>query len=171
VGKGRGSQTNATSLNPSASPAVGSPQLNWRSVRSADGCRRLKRERITKFALEGLSEALADEIRPLGIKVLIVEPGAFRTGLFSNGTESPVIEAYDSTVGETRRMISGSDGSQPGDPAKAVAAILAALDAEHTPLRLPLGGDAVDALVHHLDDVRTAISVWERVTRDTALDG
>jgi NAD(P)-dependent dehydrogenase (short-subunit alcohol dehydrogenase family) len=125
----------------------------------------------TKFALEGLSEALADEVRPFGIKVLIVEPGAFRTGLFTNGTESPVIEAYDGTVGETRRMIAGSDGSQPGDPAKAAAAILTALDAEHTPLRLPLGDDAVDALLGHLDGVRAEISAWERVARDTAFDG
>lgn len=108
----------------------------------------------TKFALEGMSEALADEVRPYGIKVLIVEPGAFRTGLFGNISTSAELDAYAETVGPTRKMVASSDGSQPGDPAKAAAAILAALNAEQTPLRLPLGDDAVDAVVGHLDGVR-----------------
>jgi NAD(P)-dependent dehydrogenase (short-subunit alcohol dehydrogenase family) len=125
----------------------------------------------TMFALEGLSEALADEVRPFGIKVLVVEPGAFRTGLFVNGSESAAIGAYESTVGETRRMVAGGDGSQPGDPAKAAAAILTALEAERTPLRLPLGEDAVGAIFAHLDNVRGELSAWERIARDTAFDG
>jgi NAD(P)-dependent dehydrogenase (short-subunit alcohol dehydrogenase family) len=124
----------------------------------------------TKFALEGLSEALADEVRPFGIKVLVVEPGAFRTGLFTNGSESAEIEAYASTVDETRRTVAEGDGSQPGDPAKAAAAILAAFDADQTPFRLPLGDDAVDAIFAHLDGVGTELSAWERVACDTALD-
>jgi NAD(P)-dependent dehydrogenase (short-subunit alcohol dehydrogenase family) len=124
----------------------------------------------TKFALEGLSEALSDEVRPFGIKVLLVEPGAFRTGLFTNGSESAEIEAYSGTVGETRRMVAEGDGSQLGDPAKAAAAIIAALDAEHTPLRLPLGNDAVDAIVAHFDGVRAEITTWEKVARDTAFN-
>ena len=124
----------------------------------------------TKFALEGLSEALADEVRPLGIKVLVVEPGAFRTTLFGNASASGEIEDYDATVGNTRRMVASADGTQPGDPAKAAAAVLAALDAEDTPLRLPLGGDAVDALLGHLDSVRTEIVAWEKTTRATDFD-
>ena len=108
----------------------------------------------TKFALEGLSEALADEVGPLGIKVLIVEPGAFRTGLFGNHSASEPMPDYAGTVGRTRQMIDGSAGTQPGDPAKAATAILTALDAPSTPLRLPLGDDAVDAILSHLD--RTA---------------
>jgi NAD(P)-dependent dehydrogenase (short-subunit alcohol dehydrogenase family) len=124
----------------------------------------------TKFALEGLSEALADEVRPLGIKVLVVEPGAFRTGLFTNGSESAEIEAYSTTVGETRRLVAGGDGFQPGDPAKAAAAILTALDADQTPLRLPLGDDAVDAIQAHLSGVGAELALWEKVARDTALD-
>jgi NAD(P)-dependent dehydrogenase (short-subunit alcohol dehydrogenase family) len=125
----------------------------------------------TKFALEGMSEALADEVRPYGVKVLIVEPGAFRTGLFGNIGASEPIDAYDATVGATRRMVETGDGAQPGDPAKAAAAILRALDAEDTPLRLPLGDDAVDALLAHTDAVRAEILAWEKVARDTRLTG
>ncbi|MGW5662741.1 oxidoreductase [Streptomyces sp. NPDC003758] len=124
----------------------------------------------TKFALEGLSEALAPEVRPLGIKVLIVEPGAFRTGLMGNAGASTRIEDYTATVGATRAMVAGGDEQQPGDPAKAAAAILAALEAEETPLRLPLGDDGVDAVLGHLDQVRADIMAWEKVTRATAFD-
>ena len=124
----------------------------------------------TKFALEGMSEALADEVRPLGIKVLIVEPGAFRTGLFGSTTGSGQIADYSATVGPTRQMIEASDGRQPGDPAKAAAAIITAVDAPQTPLRLPLGDDAVDAISGHLDDVRAELSTWEKTARDTRLE-
>jgi NAD(P)-dependent dehydrogenase (short-subunit alcohol dehydrogenase family) len=124
----------------------------------------------TKFALEGMSEAVADEVRPLGIKVLIVEPGAFRTGLFGSTTDSEQIADYSATVGPTRQMIQDSNGHQPGDPAKAAAAIIAAIDAPETPLRLPLGDDAVDAISGHLDGIRAELAAWEKIARDTRLD-
>ncbi|MFE9093392.1 oxidoreductase [Streptomyces sp. NPDC007264] len=125
----------------------------------------------TKFALEGMSEALADEVREFGIKVLIVEPGAFRTSLFATGragvsTDSGVYGG----VSETREFLAGGDGTQPGDPAKAAAVILAALEAEHTPLRLPLGDDGVGAVLAHLDQVREDVGAWEKRTRATAFD-
>jgi NAD(P)-dependent dehydrogenase (short-subunit alcohol dehydrogenase family) len=125
----------------------------------------------TKSALEGMSEALADEVSPLGIKVLIVEPGAFRTGLFGSHSASTPIPDYAGTAGRTRQLIETSAGAQPGDPAKAAAAILTALDAPDTPLRLPLGDDAVDAILGHLDSVRGDIRTWEKLARDTQLDG
>jgi NAD(P)-dependent dehydrogenase (short-subunit alcohol dehydrogenase family) len=125
----------------------------------------------TKFALEGMSEALADEVRPLGIKVLIVEPGAFRTSLFGSHSASPPIPDYAVTVGRTREMVVSGGGTQPGDPAKAAAAILTALDAPNTPLRLPLGDDAVDAILGHLESTRTDLHAWEKVARDTRLAG
>jgi NAD(P)-dependent dehydrogenase (short-subunit alcohol dehydrogenase family) len=123
----------------------------------------------TKFALEGMSEALADEVRPLGIKVLIVEPGAFRTALFDNITASPQIADYAGTAGPTRQMTQTGNGAQPGDPAKAADAILTALDADRTPLRLPLGDDAVDAILGHLDTVRAEVTAWEKLARATRL--
>ncbi|WP_129840645.1 oxidoreductase [Streptomyces sp. RFCAC02] len=124
----------------------------------------------TKFALEGMSVALADEVRDLGITVLVVEPGAFRTGLFANGSTSTPLPAYEAKVGPTRRMVETGDGTQPGDPAKAAAAILAALDADRPPLRLPLGGDGVDAILAHLDTTRAELHAWEKVARATAFD-
>jgi NAD(P)-dependent dehydrogenase (short-subunit alcohol dehydrogenase family) len=125
----------------------------------------------TKFALEGYSEALAAEVGPLGIRVMIVEPGAFRTSFSGAGlVESAELPAYADTVGPTRRMIKGIDGSQPGDPAKAATAIRTALAADRTPLRLPLGDDAVDGILAHLADVQGEVRAWEQLSRATAFD-
>jgi len=123
----------------------------------------------TKFALEGFSEALAAEVAPMGVKVLIVEPGAFRTGFSDGGlVESRAFPEYQATVGPTREMIKGIDGTQPGDPTKAAEAILAALDAEDTPLRLPLGADAVEGIRAKLETVRHEIDEWSEVALATA---
>jgi NAD(P)-dependent dehydrogenase (short-subunit alcohol dehydrogenase family) len=123
----------------------------------------------TKFALEGMSEALADEVRPLGITVLIVEPGAFRTGLFGSHSASEPMPDYAATVGRTRQMIEDGAGTQPGDPTKAATAILTALAAPSTPLRLPLGDDAVDAILTHLDRTTVDLRNWEKLARDTRI--
>lgn len=125
----------------------------------------------TKFALEGLSEGLADEVAEYGIKVLIVEPGAFRTSFFDSGrARTSADSGVYANVSATRGAAADSHGVQPGDPAKAAALILAALDAEETPLRLPLGEDAVDAVLGHLDQVRGDIAAWEKRTRATGFD-
>ena len=125
----------------------------------------------TKFALEGFSEALAAEVAPMGIKVLIVEPGAFRTGFSGGGlVESQALPEYQATVGPTREMIKGIDGTQPGDPTKAAEAILTALDAEDTPLRLPLGADAVEGIRAKLDTVGHEIDEWSGVALTTAFE-
>jgi len=125
----------------------------------------------TKFALEGFSEALADEVAPFGIKVLIVEPGAFRTGLHGGAMQmSAELAAYADTVGPVRAAMRAFDNSQPGDPAKAAAAILAALDAEQPPLRLALGGDAVDSIRAELDTRAAELADWEQTSRATDFD-
>jgi len=125
----------------------------------------------TKFALEGLSEGLADEVAEYGVKVLIVEPGAFRTALFDTSRAGVSADSgVYAKVSATRGAVDGGDGVQPGDPAKAAALILAALDAEVTPLHLPLGDDAVDAVLGHLDQVRGDIAAWEKRTRATVFD-
>ncbi|MFF5712002.1 oxidoreductase [Streptomyces sp. NPDC012756] len=127
----------------------------------------------TKFALEGMSEALAAEVGPLGIKVLIVEPGAFRTSLFGTGKSisADTVADYADTVGATRAYVETGAGTQAGDPAKAAAAVLTALAADETPLRLALGDDSIDAIHAHLDQVRADLTAWDKVGRDTKLDG
>ena len=122
----------------------------------------------TKFALEGFSEALAPEVASFGIKVLIVEPCAFRTG-FSGGAlaQSQSMPEYAETVGPTREMFTGINGTQPGDPAKAAQAILTALDSENTPLRLLLGADAVNGIRGKLDSVRDELDHWVNVSAST----
>ncbi|MBO1335451.1 oxidoreductase [Streptomyces sp. VRA16 Mangrove soil] len=124
----------------------------------------------TKFALEGFSEALAQEVAPLGIKVLVVEPGAFRTNLMHSTTWSTDLPDYEPTVGASRAAMAEATGKEPGDPAKAARAVIAALAADVTPLHLPLGNEGVDAVLAHLDAVRADVAAWEKVTRDTALD-
>ena len=123
----------------------------------------------TKFALEGMSEALAGEVAEYGIKVLIVEPGAFRTSLY-DGTRASADGGAYASVGGTRALVGAGFDEQAGDPAKAAALIRAALDAEHTPLHLPLGDDGGCAVLAHLDQVREDITAWEKRTRRTGFD-
>jgi NAD(P)-dependent dehydrogenase (short-subunit alcohol dehydrogenase family) len=124
-----------------------------------------------KFGLEGLSEALADEVGPHGIRTLIVEPGAFRTELMgARFHRSRELDAYADTVGQTRAYVERIDGTQPGDPRKAAAAIVTALEAPEPPLRLIVGADAGDAIRAKHERLRAELAAWEAVSRDTAFD-
>jgi NAD(P)-dependent dehydrogenase (short-subunit alcohol dehydrogenase family) len=122
-----------------------------------------------KHALEALSESLAAEVAPFGIRVLIVEPGAFRTRLFGSAFRSmPAMEIYAGTVGPTRAYAANSAGTQPGDPAKAARAIANAVDAGAPTLRLPLGADAVESIRAKLARIATDVDLTEKVASDTA---
>jgi len=126
----------------------------------------------TKFALEGWSEALAKEVGGFGIRVLIVEPGAFRTSFNGPGAllVATPIAAYDDQIEKLRTGMPDDDGKQPGDPAKAAAAILTALASDDPPLRLALGTDAVDLIGAVLDDAKAELAAWEEVGRSVAFD-
>lgn len=125
----------------------------------------------SKFALEGLSEALAAEVAPFGIKVLIVEPGQFRTNLAGAGMRHmPELPDYADTVGVTRRFAHDMHQTQEGDPLKAAAAIAAALENPSTPLRLALGRDAVDAIRTHAEGLLADLARWESVSVNTRID-
>jgi NAD(P)-dependent dehydrogenase (short-subunit alcohol dehydrogenase family) len=106
----------------------------------------------SKFAVEGLSESLAQEVGPLGIRVTIVEPGPHRTGFAGTGARlAAPIDDYAETVGAARRMLAELDGNQPGDPRRAAEAIADAVDADEPPLRLPLGEIAVTGIRESLE--------------------
>lgn len=125
----------------------------------------------SKFALEGASEALAQEVAPLGIKVLIVEPGSFRTELAGSAMRHmPEIADYRDTVGGTRVLAHDMHQTQPGDPARAAIAIEQALAAETTPLRLQLGADAVEAVRNHAQTMLRDMQAWEAVSVATAFE-
>lgn len=98
-----------------------------------------------KFAVEGFSEVLANEVRPFGVKVLIVEPGAFRTDWQGSSMRLPAVGAdYESTVGEINRYRRDNDGTQPGDPARAAKVIIDVIESDDPPRRLLLGAGAVE---------------------------
>jgi len=124
----------------------------------------------SKFALEGISEALAQELRPFGVKVLIVEPGQFRTDLAGGAMKHmPQITAYSETVGPTRDFAHAMDHTQPGDPYKAARAIDIALRDPNTPLRLPLGEDAVAAIRGHAENLLAELGKWRALAEETKI--
>lgn len=127
----------------------------------------------TKFALEGLSEALAQEVAPLGIKVTIVEPGAFRTDFNGRSLATPdhLIDDYASTSGELLKWLQEMDGKQPGDPEKAAEAMVQAVESDNPPLRLALGADAISAISEKLESVKAELDTWKKITLDTAFEG
>jgi NAD(P)-dependent dehydrogenase (short-subunit alcohol dehydrogenase family) len=120
----------------------------------------------TKFAVEGLSEALAAELAPLGIYVTIVEPGPFRTDFLgrSGVVAEKRIADYDNTAGNMRKYFAENVGKQPGDPLRAVHAMMQVVESPAPPLRLLLGKRAFDRVQDKLGTWQKEIANWEPVT-------
>ncbi|KAB1658546.1 SDR family NAD(P)-dependent oxidoreductase [Pseudoclavibacter sp. CFCC 11306] len=126
-----------------------------------------------KFALEGWSEALALEVQPFGIDVLIVEPSRLRTEFNRAGVLLQATERteYDDVAGAVRADMRGSDGLQEGDPARAAAVIRQVIAAQHPPLRLPLGAEAVRTLSTAYRTALDDVEAWAKVSESADFPG
>jgi NAD(P)-dependent dehydrogenase (short-subunit alcohol dehydrogenase family) len=124
----------------------------------------------TKFAVEGLSEALHHELAPLGIHVTVDEPGYFRTDFLDSSSlavSHTTIADYSDTAGKVRNRASGLNHSQPGDPEKLARTLISFADAPNPPVRLPLGSDTVAAIKKkHAADAQI-LSDWRSVSVST----
>jgi len=127
----------------------------------------------SKFALEGRTEALREEVMPLGIKVTIVEPGAFRTEFAGTKNMRPDqrIEAYRAVIAPVEAFLYGSDGKQPGDHRKAANAMIAAVESPEPPLRLLLGADAIRLWEKKEASLMAELDRWREIGKQTAFEG
>jgi len=122
----------------------------------------------TKFAVTGYSEALAKEVAHLGIKVTVVAPSGFRTdwaGRSANNSKI-IIDDYAATAHANKETIRGYSGNQPGDPARAVKAIVKAVESDNPPLRLLLGKGALKGARNKIAELQKDYDAWEEVTVD-----
>ena len=123
-----------------------------------------------KFALEGVSEALAQEVAPLGIRITLVEPGAFRTEFLSSDSirrSKDRIGDYDQTAGKNVDYLATIAGKQAGDPERGARAILAAVNAERPPLHLVLGSDALRRTREKLATLSAELDAWQQLSTST----
>ena len=120
----------------------------------------------TKFAVEGISQALRAELEPLGMKVIVVEPGPFRTDFLgrSGVLATHKIPDYEQSAGNMRRYFETQDGKQPGDPQKAVEAIIAAVESPQPPKNLLLGKSALTRFRARLAEITQEMDAWEATT-------
>lgn len=123
----------------------------------------------TKFAVEGLSDALRKELAPLGIRVIVVEPGAFRTQFAGRSLHQAAanIADYAATAGPRRKENDPTDGTQQGDPDKAARVLIDVVGRESVPFRLVLGSDALNNARLELDAQRAELEAWEAVSTST----
>jgi NAD(P)-dependent dehydrogenase (short-subunit alcohol dehydrogenase family) len=121
----------------------------------------------TKHAVEGLSDALSKEVAPLGIKVTCVEPGPFRTDWAGRSLQQrrPTISDYQSTVGARLEATANYSGKQPGDPVRAVEAIVTAVEADNPPKHLVLGSIALDGIRNKLKETLAEVEAWADTSR------
>jgi NAD(P)-dependent dehydrogenase (short-subunit alcohol dehydrogenase family) len=123
-----------------------------------------------KFAVEGISEALAGELKPFGIRVLIVEPGPFRTDFLGRSITMAANEMPEYAASSRKHYRETNNGNQAGDPDKAIAVILQAVDADDAPLHLPLGPIAHSIAERKLAAFRSDIDAWRDITIATDFD-
>jgi NAD(P)-dependent dehydrogenase (short-subunit alcohol dehydrogenase family) len=124
----------------------------------------------SKFALEGISEALGKEVSSFGIRVTALAPGQFRTdwaGRSMDRTPRSIAD-YDAVMNPIRAARQAKSGNQPGDPDKAAQALLRIVDAENPPTRLFLGEDALELVAQKLEQMRGEIAAWEALSRSTS---
>ena len=123
----------------------------------------------SKFALEGISEALGKEVKPLGIHVTALAPGQFRTDWAGRSMvrSERSLTAYDAVMDPIRAARQAKSGNQPGDPAKAAQALLKLVSAENPPVRLYLGADALKLVRDKIDAMKAEMVAWEEVSRST----
>lgn len=123
----------------------------------------------TKYAVEGMSDALSKEVAPLGIKVVVVEPGAFRTDFAGRSlTGTPVeIADYKETAGKRRKENDHTHGTQPGDPQKAAQVIIKVAASDKVPFRLLLGTDAVNIIREELEVQIKELEEWKAISLST----
>ncbi|WP_330213079.1 oxidoreductase [Pseudomonas sp. Z18(2022)] len=124
----------------------------------------------TKFAVEGLSEALHAELAPLGVKVTVVEPGYFRTDFLDSNSlvESPrVIDDYAATSGEVRKLAKVYNQQQPGNPELLAVAMIKLVEAPNPPMRLALGTDTLQAIEAKLAYVKEETDAWRELSAST----
>ncbi|MFT3804735.1 MAG: oxidoreductase [Burkholderiaceae bacterium] len=122
----------------------------------------------TKFAVEGYSEALSQELAPLGIHVLLVEPSGFRTDWAGRSikTAEQRLPDYAGTAHKRQAQIQSASGSQPGDPIRAAKAIIAAVQSDDPPLHLLLGKAALAIGMQKIESLRKDFDAWRQVTLD-----
>ncbi|BBP99780.1 short-chain dehydrogenase/reductase [Burkholderia sp. SFA1] len=124
----------------------------------------------TKFAVEGITEALHAELQPLGIHATVVEPGYFRTDFLDASSlvvGKQIIDDYDASSGNVRRFAVGMNHNQPGDPDKLATALIALADAPTPPLRLPLGTDTLKAIAEKNAYVAAETANWQALSAST----
>jgi NAD(P)-dependent dehydrogenase (short-subunit alcohol dehydrogenase family) len=140
--------------------------LQMSSLNGVEGLPGASYYAAAKFGIEGFSESLADEVAPLGIKVTIVEPGPHRTRLLAddNVAWSREIADYADTVGATRDQLRELDQNQPGDPVRAVKAMIKAVESTDPPRRLPLGEMAIEHIRAKLRDQLEQLDAWANLS-------
>ena len=141
--------------------------VNVASIGGLRGFPALGQYNATKFAVEGLSEALRLEVEPLGIHVMVVEPSGFRTDWAGRSAQESdqQIDDYKATAGQVRNAVRESSGKQPGDPVRAVKAILQAVGSGHPPHHLLLGNDAFEGAMAKVEELRVVFAAGEAVAR------